>query len=246
MISAIVLTHNDSATVGKTLASLAWCDELIVIDDNSTDTTVEIAKKHNAKVHLRHLDDDFAAQRNFGLAKAGGDWVLFVDSDEIVPQALAREIQKSVGIDCAGFYLERQDFLFGRKLTHGETAKVRLLRLAKKDAGVWTRPVHEVWQVAGLTGTLETPLQHFPHPHVAQFIDDINRYSTVNARFLFEKKVRVSWWHIPAYPVAKFFVDYIWFAGFRDGTPGAIVALMMSMHSFLTRAKLWLLWHHHE
>lgn len=243
MISAIILSHNSEDSIAKTLQSLSWCDERIVIDDDSADSTKKIVQKYKSQFFLRKLHGDFAAQRNFGLEKAKGDWVLFIDSDEIVSPALAAEIKKSVKIDCAGFYIKRQDTMFGRTLHFGETGNVRLIRLARKDAGTWMRTVHEVWDVKGIVGTLENPLDHFPHPNVAQFISEINIYSTLNARYFHSQNVHVKWWHILAYPAGKFFVDYVWLGGFRDGTPGAIVAITMSMHSFLTRAKLWLLWH---
>jgi glycosyltransferase involved in cell wall biosynthesis len=243
VISAIVLSHNDENSIGRTLASLTWCDELIVIDDFSTDKTVDITEKYNATVYQKHLENDFAAQRNFALTKAAGEWILFVDSDEVVSEELAKEIQEAIKIDCAGFYIKRQDWLFGKKLRHGETGRVRLMRLAKKNAGKWERTVHEVWRVAGTTGELSHPLDHFPHQDVAQFISDINHYSTLNARFLYSKNVHAAWWHIIVYPKAKFFMDYVWYLGFLDGTAGAVVALAMSFHSFLTRAKLYLLWH---
>lgn len=243
MISAIVLSRNDQKCIERTLASLAWCDELVLLDDFSTDRTVELAKKHTAVIFQRHLANDFAQQRNFGLAKAKGEWVLFIDSDEVVSEDLAREIREAVKIDCAGFYLKRTDWLFGKPLRHGETNRVRLLRLGKKDAGLWERSVHEVWNIKGTIGNLSHPIKHFPHPDVAQFIEDINKYSSINARYLYEKKVPVPWWHIAAYPTAKFFIDYIWYLGFLDGTAGAVVAIAMSFHSFLTRAKLYILWH---
>ncbi|OGG35556.1 hypothetical protein A2363_03470 [Candidatus Gottesmanbacteria bacterium RIFOXYB1_FULL_47_11] len=246
MISAVILSHNNETSIENTLTSLAFCDERIIIDDFSTDNTAGIAKKAGAVVYARSLNGDFAAQRNFGLEKAKGEWALFVDSDETVSAGLAKEIQNVVAIDCVGFYVKRQDWLFGRKLLHGETDRVRLLRLARRGAGKWVRPVHEVWQIKGLTGTLDTPLDHFPHPNVAQFIDSVNRYSSINAKYLHGQHVKVLWWHILAYPTAKFFMNYIWHRGFLDGTQGAIIAIMMSMHSFLTRAKLWLLWHPHE
>jgi glycosyltransferase involved in cell wall biosynthesis len=246
MISAIILSHNSEYEIERTLLSLSWCDRRIVIDDFSSDNTVTLSKKCKAEVFQRHLEGDFSAQRNFGLEKAKGEWVLFIDSDEVVSRALAREIQKSLTIDAAGFYIRRQDWMYGKKLRYGETGKGKFLRLAKKNAGIWDRPVHEVWKVKGFVGTLIQPLDHFPHPDVAQFISEINMYSTLNARYLHQEHVRIPWWHILAYPAAKFLVDYIWYRGFLDGTPGAIVALMMSMHSFLTRAKLWLLWYKHE
>lgn len=246
MVSAIVLAANSEDSIARALDSLEWCKEVIVVDDFSTDKTVEIAKKRKAKVYERHLVDDFASQRNYGLEKAAGEWVLFIDSDEVVSKKLADEITKSLEIDCVGFYIPRQDYLFGKRILFGETSKVKLLRLAKKDAGRWERPVHEVWKVKGLTGELTEQIDHFPHPNVAQFIREINRYSTLNAKYLHGQNVRVTWWHILGYPVAKFFVDYVWYQGFRDGTPGAVIAIVMSMHSFLTRAKLWFLWHKRE
>lgn len=246
MVSAIILSRNNQNSIGRTLESLAWCGETIVIDDFSTDRTTEIAKKFKAAVYKRHLDGDFAAQRNFGMTKARGEWIFYVDSDEVVSADLAQEIQKSIIIDCAGFYIKRQDWLFGKRLGYGETGKVRLLRLAKRNTGKWERTVHEVWNVGGTTGELSCPLDHFPHQDVAQFISDIDHYSTLNARYLYSKNIHVPWWHIVVYPKAKFFTDYIWYLGFLDGTAGAVVALMMSFHSFLTRAKLWLLWNKHE
>jgi len=242
MISAVILTHNNEDILPKTLSSVSWCDEAVVVDDYSTDATTRLAQQIGATVYQQHLADDFAAQRNFGLSKAKGEWVLFVDSDEIITNELKKEILDVTGkkSDYPGYYLKRDDFLFGKFLKHGETGMVRLLRLAKKDRGVWKRPVHEVWDIQGKTGELHNPILHYPHPNVAQFLDDINRYSTLNADYLYTQKVRVRWWHIPVYPKMKFFLNYVWHQGFRDGTPGAIVAILMSFHSFLTRAKLWM------
>lgn len=241
MISAVVLTHNDAPSIEKTLESVGWCDEIIVVDDNSTDNTVDIAKKSGASVYIRALNDDFAAQRNFGLSKVKNDWVLFVDSDEIVTPELAQEMKLKAREDISGYYLRREDYMWGRQLKYGELGSVRLLRFAKKTAGKWVRPVHEVWQIMGTTETLEHSLLHYPHPDVAQFIEEINRYSTLNAKHFYDQGVRANIFQIVAYPTAKFFVNYVWRLGFLDGTPGAIVAVLMSLHSFLTRAKLYLL-----
>jgi glycosyltransferase involved in cell wall biosynthesis len=240
MISAVVLTHNDTLTIEDTLKSLSWADELVVVDDNSTDNTAVRAKALGAKVYSHPLAGDFATQRNFGLSKARGEWVLFVDSDEIVAPALAQEVKtriKDSGI--AGYYIPRNDILCGKTLTHGEVGGMRLLRLAKKDAGRWVRPVHEVWDIKGKTSALTQPLLHYPHPDVAQFLSDIDSYSTVNANYFYAQHKHTQPWQIVVYPVAKFFLNYVWRLGFLDGMQGAIVAFMMSFHSFLTRAKLY-------
>jgi len=239
-ISAVVLTHNNEDTLASTLESVKFCDEVLVIDDNSEDKTRSIAEKSGAMVYERELGGNFAAQRNFGLSKARGEWGLFVDSDEEVPESLAREVKEAVlQVDVNGFYLKRQDVMWGKPLLHGETQNVRLIRLAKKGKGQWQRPVHEVWNVTGVVGTLINPLRHTPHPNVAHFLDDINTYSTINAAYLFEEKARVSWLQILLYPVGKFFQNYILRLGFLDGMPGITIAIMMSFHACLTRAKLW-------
>jgi len=252
LISAVILTHNNESSIQKTLESVSWSDEIICIDDFSTDDTVQIAKKQKAHVFQRHLNDDFAGQRNFGMEKAHGDWIIFVDSDEIVSTALQKEIRETIsrqGTDkkgSEGWYLKREDIFLGKKLKHGETACIKLLRLAKRNAGKWIRPIHEYWDVKGKTETLKTPLVHNAHPNVAQFIDDINRYTTINAQYLHKNHERSDVFSIIAYPKVKFFQNYIVRLGFLDGTAGFVMAVMMSFHSFLTRAKLYLLTHAHN
>ena len=244
MLSVTILTKNSEKTLAPTLRSVAFCDEVIVIDDKSSDNTSDIAKKMRASVYSRSVSDDFASQRNFGLSKAVNEWVLFVDSDEIVSPELAREIQEAVlRVDVNGFYLKRLDVLWEKKLQHGETDRVRLLRLGKKGKGVWVRPVHEVWNITGVVGTLQHPLQHYPHPNVAQFLSAINTYSTINARHLYKEQVTSNVGSIIVYPIAKFIQNYLFRKGFLDGMPGILVAMMMSFHSFLTRSKLWILHH---
>ncbi len=250
MISAAILTHNDASTINRTLESVRWCDEVIIIDDFSTDETVDIAKKAGAKIYARQLHDDFAEQRNFGLSKANGEWALFVDSDEVVTPQLAQEIKQVVEIPnpksqipINGYYIKRNDFMFGKWLRYGETGNVSLLRLAKKDAGKWTRPVHEVWDIKGQTDTLKSPLLHSSHPNVAQFLSEINYYSTINANYLFKTHTPSLAWKIVVYPTAKFIHNFIFRFGFLDGMQGLILAILMSFHSFLTRGKLWLLHH---
>src|SRR4030042_6223066 len=96
MISVVVLTHNNAGSIEQTLQSLAWSDEIIIIDDYSTDKTISIASTYKAKIIQHRLNHDFAAQRNFGLSKVKGEWVLFVDSDEVVSEELKNEIQRAI------------------------------------------------------------------------------------------------------------------------------------------------------
>jgi len=259
MISAVILTKNEEKNIVPCIKSLWWCDEIIVIDDYSTDKTIKkiqnakclpvrrAGKSQNKNVKLkiikRHLNGDFATQRNFGLNKAKGEWVLFVDADEKATPALATEIKKKISkTRCNGFYLKRQDFWAGKWLKYGETGNIKLLRLGKKSAGKWKRPIHEFWEIKGKIGTLKNPLLHYSHSTVSEFISDINFYTDLNAKFFYQQKVKSSLWQIIVYPLGKFFINYFLKRGFLDGLPGFVFALLMSFHSFLTRAKLWILW----
>lgn len=242
-ISAIVLAKNEEAVIEECLKSLRWGDEIIVVDDESEDDTVKRAKRYTNKVFVRPLNNDFAGQRNFGLNKAKGEWVFFVDADERVSSELAREIQETVNnTQKNGFYIRRQDFLWGRWLKHGETGNVRLLRLARRGRGEWQRPVHEVWQVAEPVGELKNPLLHYSHTSVAESLKRIDRYSSLNAAHFKKEGTKAYLWQILAFPVGKFIQNFFFRGGFLDGIRGLFMAFLMSFHSFLTRAKLWLLW----
>lgn len=245
MISAIILTHNEEDNIKKCLNSVKWCDELIVIDDESSDSTAKIAEKSGASVYVRPLNNDFSKQRNFGLQKAKGEWVLFVDADEVISSALWFEIMQhtnSPSENNSGYLIKRQDKVWDRVLTHGETGNAKFLRLAKKSPGQWVGTVHETWEVPGTKITLNNPIIHNPHMTVKKFLNEINFYTDIRARELYDKKIHTFWFLIILFPLAKFVKNYIIKLGFRDGIPGLLLALMMTFHSFLVRSKLWLLW----
>lgn len=252
MISVVVLTKNEGKNIEACLNTLKWADEIILIDDHSTDKTQEMAKKLGAKIFERELNDDFASQRNFGLEKAKNKWVLFVDADERVTPQLRAEIKSAISKACcyaisnqstaiSGYFLKRRDYLFGKELKHGETSKVKLLRLGKKNTGEWKRRVDEIWEITGKIDTLKNPLEHHSHSSMTQFLNSVNFKSTLNARAFYEEGKRTRLWDWLK-PKAKFFQNWILRLGFLDGMEGLIMALMMAFHSFLVRSKLYLLW----
>lgn len=240
-ISAVVLTKNEEKNIQACLESLSWCSEIIVIDDNSADETALLARKHGTTVYSHSLDNDFSQQRNFALTKAKYDWVLFVDADERVSGDLKKEIEKSIehSQGTAGFFLKREDTMWGKVLNHGEQGNIQLLRLAKKGSGKWVGKVHEVWDVKSTTQQLENPIYHFPHPTVAQFLAEINMYSTIRAKELHNQGKKADWLSVLLYAKGKFAQDYFFKFGFLDGTEGFLVAIIMSFYSFLVRGKLW-------
>lgn len=243
MLSAVVLTRNEGGNLKKCLESLRFCDECIVIDDNSSDHTVKIAESFGAKVFKRELKGDFAAQRNYGQSKAQGDWSLFVDADEVVSPKLRNEIKRAVKNSVQdGYYLRRRDFFWGRELRFGEVKAVRdsgLLRLVKAGSGLWMGSVHEVFHTVKSTGRLDGFLDHHPHQTIKEFIEDINSYSTLRAREIYGKGADTNVFDIAFTPAFKFLYNYLINFGFLDGPPGFAYAFLMSFHSFLVRAKLY-------
>lgn len=252
MLSVVVLTRNEEKNIKDCLENLSFADEVLIVDNHSADKTVSTAQNLGAKVVQHKISDDFAAVRNFALTQAKGDWVLFVDADERVTPELAGEV-KSITAQHAtnssrdktsprGYLIHRLDYAFGKLLRYGETGQTWLLRLAQKDVGKWQRRVHEEWEVSGLIGRLKNPLLHYSHPDIESFIDKINRYSTLDAQEFFEQGRRESLLRIFINPLGKLLQNYLIKQGFRDGVEGFIFAVIMSVHSFLTRVKLWLLW----
>jgi len=250
LITAIILTKNEEEHIIKCIKSVAFCDEILVINDNSTDGTIEaINKLDNKKVRVISypLNDNFSQSRNFGLQKAQNDWVLFIDSDEQIPEALAFEISNTLSNwtnkmenEYNGFFIRRFDFLWGKELRYGESG-IKLLRLARKNAGKWIGKVHEKWKIKGKVGLLKNSIVHYPHETIGQFLREINFYTDVRAQELYGQNIKAHWWSIIIYPISKFILNYIFKRGFLDGIHGLIFAIAMSFHSFLVRSKLWLL-----
>lgn len=243
MISICILTHNDARTLQNCLESISWGDEVVVVDDNSTDSSVALVKKiiPKARIFSRALEGNFAAQRNFALEKAKGDWVLFVDPDEIVTPRLRVGIMSAIKAQRTnGFLLRRRDVFFGKRLYFGETGHIRLLRLGKKGKGQWSREVHEKWNIEGRVMEISAPLEHYPHPTIKEFLYDLNFYTSIDATHMYlNDGVRFSYFRAIANPVGKFIQNFVLKLGFLDGLPGFIIAAMMSLHSLMVRIKLY-------
>ncbi len=243
-ISAVILAKNEEKNIKECIKNLGFCDEVVVIDDNSEDRTVEIAKKLGAKVYKRSLEENFAAQRNFALNKAKGKWVLFIDADERVSKNLRNEITQITNdpsVGCLGFYIKRTDYMWGKELKSGETGSVKLLRLARRKAGKWKRQVHETWKIIGRIDELKNPLLHYPHPTLRKFIKSVNSMSSLHAKANFKEGKRSFLFKIIVWPLAKFMHNWIIRKGFLDGIQGLVVALVMSFHSYLSWSELWIL-----
>lgn len=244
MLSAIILSKNEQKNIKQTIDTLSWVDEIIVVDDVSLDATRDIAQRAGAIVYKRDKKGDFASQRNYGLQKAKGDWILFLDADERVPESLKNEIvevmeRKTV---VAAYRIPRRDYFWGNHIKYGEVKKVNekgLLRLMKRDCGSWKGKVHETFETNEEVGILQSYLEHYPHQSVKEFLENINGYSSLRAEELYGKGKKTNWLEIISYPVGKFIYTYFLQQGWKDKTAGFVYSFMMAFHSFLVKSKLY-------
>lgn len=241
-ISVVILTKNNQNTLERALKSVSFAKEILLIDDNSTDNTLNLAKKYGARVIKRKLNNDFSQQRNFGLKNAKEDWILFIDSDEELSDELIKEIKINNNQKYEAFYIKRRDIFWSRVLKHGDLKSAYskgILRLIKKSSGNWKGLVHEQFITKKPIGIFKGYINHYSHTSVKEFINDINHYSTLRAKELHKKGIRTNIFQLFIIPIVKFKMNYIIKLGFLDGVPGFIYSFMMSFHSFLVRAKLY-------
>lgn len=248
MITGVILTKNEENNIVDCIESLSFCDEVVVLDDNSSDNTVHLAKMHGVKTIKEGLENDFSKQRNYALTLVKQGWVLFLDADERIPEELAQEIKKKTKTESNvnGYFIKRKDKQFGKLLEYGDVRNKYFLRLGRIDSGKWEGKVHEEWRVEGNTERLVGFIIHEPHKTVKEFLSEINLYTTLRAEELYKKQVKSSFFSILLYTKLKFLHVYFFKLGFLDGLPGLLLSIMMSYHSFLVRAKLYLLQKAHE
>ncbi len=241
-ITAIILARNEEKKIEKAVKSLLFCDEVLVIDDESFDNTAKIAEKAGAKVLIHSKKNEFSGQRNWAMERAKNDWILFIDADEEVSEKLKQEIQslRLLG-DVVAYAIPRRDYFWDAEMKHGETKKARtngIVRLIRKGSGVWAGAVHETFIASRNVGKLNEFLNHYSHDSVSSFVQDINFYSTIRAIELAKEGRKVSAIELVFVPFGKFLYTYFLLGGFLDGAAGFVYSFVMSFHSFLVRAKL--------
>lgn len=213
---------------------------LLVIDDYSTDKTLDIARQYHAQIVTRALGGDFSAQRNAAFDFIRTEWVFFLDSDEWLPKKLAASLPlllEDKGV--SGYVFSRRDWFCGRWLVAGETASARFLRLGRVKSGRWERPVHETWTIKGKVQDVPFTINHYPHTSFSSLLKKIDYYSSLEAEKRLGSCTRErTMMELCSYPLAKAIQSLTIRQGFRDGIPGLLMILGMSLHSLLVRIKL--------
>lgn len=239
-ISGLVLTHNSEATLEECLESLKWVDEIVVIDDESTDQTREIANKYNACVLIRKLDD-FSTQRNFGLSNCSNDWVLVLDSDEVITRELQAEVESLFNqpVTVSGFQIPRKNMFMGNWIRSSYPDYG--LRLFRRNEARYNGAVHESLTVNGEIGRLNHPMIHNSYRSIEEIILKTNHYTTISAQQMFEKGKRAGFLDLIFRPLAAFIKNFFLKRGFLDGFPGFILHVLSGYYTFIKYAKLYFL-----
>jgi glycosyltransferase involved in cell wall biosynthesis len=240
-LSVTVITLNESAGLASALESVEWADEIIVVDSESTDDTVAIARRFTNRVDVRPWPG-YVSQKNHAASLASHDWILSLDADERVTPELAREIQSSLsGVPVHPAYrIPRVTRHLGRWIRSTDWYPDHQLRLYDRRKGRWTgKYVHEGVAVQGSVGTLRGELQHFAYRDVSDHLETIDRYTTLAALQMHESGRRATPLQLAGHPPLAFLRNYVARGGFRDGVPGFIISAMNAYYVFLKFGKLW-------
>lgn len=241
-LSVVVITKDEAERVRACLESVAWADELVVVDAESTDKTAQIAREFTDHVYVRPWPG-FAAQKNFGLEQATGDWILSVDADEEVSRELRDEIEAVLaapGAACAGYRIPRRNLFWGRFIRHGGLYPDWQLRLFRRGRGRFVdRAVHESVEVEGEVGRLRAALVHRSYRDVADFLARADRYSTLAAEEWLGSGRPARLRDLVLRPAGRFLSMYVVRAGFLDGWRGFLLAAFYAYYVFIRSAKVW-------
>jgi glycosyltransferase involved in cell wall biosynthesis len=241
-ISVLLPTYNCARTVAQTLESVKWADEILVVDSFSTDGTLDLCREYGARI-VQHEYVNSARQKNWALPQCKHEWVLQIDSDEVLSPELREEIEQVVATappEVHAFRMPRRNHMLGRWVRHGGVYPDHQIRLLRRDQARWReREVHAHIEVPGRVETLRHDLLHYDIPHITKPLRNLDRYTRYEADELRKKGVRFRWHQLLFRPVGAFLHRYLWKQGFRDGWRGLVICAYWSMYVFLTRAKLW-------
>ena len=240
-LSAVIITKNEADNIADALESIAWIDDVVVVDSGSSDDTVVIARRYTDRVTVREWEG-YGAQKNHASGLAAHDWVFSLDADERVSPELALEIQDLMraGPTVQGYRIPRTTRHLGRWIRSTDWYPDRQLRLYDRRAASWnTHYVHESVDVEGRVGRLKSEIHHLAYRDLSHHLETIDRYTTLAAQQMETDGRRAGWLDLLVHPPLAFLRNYVLRRGFRDGVPGLMVSLMNSYYVFLKFAKLW-------
>lgn len=242
-LSVIVITKNEAINIRACLESVAWADEIVVVDSGSSDDTIAICKEFNARVYV-HDWPGFGPQKNRALSYAQNEWVFSIDADEVISPELRAEIETVIhnARGSVAFRMPRLSSFCGRYMRHSGWYPDYVTRLFQRGAAKFSDDlVHEQIIATGAVGTLKHNLVHNTFHDLEQLLAKINQYSTAGAQMLHEKNKTATLKKAVAHAMWAFIRTYLLRAGFLDGREGFMVAVSTAEGTYYRYAKLMLL-----
>lgn len=240
-LTVLIPTYNEARNLPDCLKSVAWADEIFVVDSFSSDATVEIAKQAGARV-VQHEYLNSAAQKNWAIPQAKHEWVLIVDADERVTPQLAEEIKAlmAAGAKHAAYSIFRRTFFFDIEIKRCGWDSDSVIRLFDRSRARYPdQEVHANMLVDGPIGTLAHKLDHYTYRTFDEYFEKFRRYTTWSANDQWKRGKRASFGKILFRPLGRFLKMYVLRRGFLDGVPGLIVCCLAAISVFTRYAKLW-------
>ena len=238
-LSGVVTTFNNAGTLEACLASLAFCDEIVVLDSGSSDDTRAIAERHGARIYVEPFKD-YGPQKQSAIDKAVHDWVLLLDADEHLTEAGWVLIeQELVAPRALGYRLPRREWLFWRWPHPWTRANWQLRLFRRSQGGMNAVPVHAAPQVRGLVRDLPAEFRHYGEPELAVRVDKVNRYSSGLVAYKLQRAPRWLRLRMLLYPGLSFLRFYFWQRYFLNGWAGFLAARTQAFYAFLKYAKVY-------
>ncbi len=242
-LSVVIITLDEAQDLPRCLDSVAWADEIVVVDSGSTDGTRELCRERAGVRLVEQPFLGFGPQKRFAVARASHDWVLSLDADEVVTPELADEIRRLLAGDTgglAGASLPRRMVFLGRVFRHGRDSRQRVLRLFDRRRGNFTdAPVHERVEADGEVAGLDGVLLHYSYRDLTDYFEKFNRYTSLTAERMRERGRRAGVVGIVLRPAWAFLHYYLWRGNWRNGFAGFVYALLSSHYKTVKYLKLY-------
>lgn len=243
-ITAVVNTHNEAANITRCLRSVhPHVDEIVVVDMESTDDTRILAKKFTSRIFKHPHTGYVEPARNFAIDKAKSEWVFLIDADEEVPGDLGISLRRLIMQDYTYFRIPRKNIIFGKWVKHTGWWPDYQIRLFRKDAVTWSNEIHSIPVTLGKGTDLPVDesmaIIHHNYQTVEQFIDRLNRYTSLEAKEQASQNVIFDWKNFLIKPSNEFFSRYFTWEGYKDGWHGMALSLLQAISLFIVQLKIW-------
>lgn len=242
-ITAIIPTYNEEQNIEAALASVSFCDEILVVDSFSTDGTLDIARKYNARIIQREYENS-ASQKNWAIPQATYEWIVLLDADEVITNNLKKEILATVVNKPkeVAFWIYRSNDFMGQRLKYSGYQDDKVIRLFKRDNCRYeAKHVHAEVIAEGKVGYLKHKIEHDTYKGFDHYIDKLNRYSWWQAHDYQNRTGLLTPYHFVIKPIFRFFKHYIIGKGFLDGLPGFTMSCLQAYAVFSRYVKIWLI-----